>query len=356
MIAALRTLWDRLVRAWNRHAEQTLWKRREAKAVALLKDDWMFVKPSLDAVRAHLSHQLNKNETAESRLARIKQDGVIYHANALVFKRLLELKKFISIQPLGNSIGSAFWMTTVATNEADSGLKRLNFKVINEPIQARTVKLHNVELPVDASSNADLLEAFADTVATYLIRDVLLMTAERSTVEVKRYEKKTLESTLGSDYLTSAIMRLSNTIGERSKRGVANWIVASPSVCAVLQRSKMFEHAASLDGEIVKLRGKLHTLTVYEFSSLAEEQAIIGFKGPILVDGGAVFAPLMPLMVATPSYDPATYETIVPCMSRFGFKRLGENVAGTDDVPVVNGKDYYAILKIEVKDGRSANA
>ena len=130
-----------------------------------------------------------------------------------------------------------------------------------------------------------------------------------------------------------------NRIAVRNRRGAANFIVATPKVCAILEMLPEFSWM-TVDGnvntqpvgvgKVGNVGGRFnvyrdtrteaqYNLTVTNNSSGTNqvEYALLGYKGPEYYDTGIIYCPYIPVMVQR-SIDPNSFYPKVGMLTRYG--------------------------------------
>jgi len=125
-----------------------------------------------------------------------------------------------------------------------------------------------------------------------------------------------------------------NRVAIRNRRGAANFIVATPSVCAMLEALPEFQFMA-VNGNvntqpvgIAKLGTLAGRFNVYRDTrteaqyvagsrSSGIDYALLGYKGPEFFDTGIIYCPYIPVMVQR-TIDPVRFNPIVGLMTRYG--------------------------------------
>ena len=125
-----------------------------------------------------------------------------------------------------------------------------------------------------------------------------------------------------------------NRVAIRNRRGAANFIVATPSVCAMLEALPEFQFMA-VNGNvntqpvgIAKLGTLAGRFNVYRDTRTESQYisgsrtsgvdyALLGYKGPEFFDTGIIYCPYIPVMVQR-TIDPVRFNPIVGLMTRYG--------------------------------------
>ena len=136
------------------------------------------------------------------------------------------------------------------------------------------------------------------------------------------YQKNTWFQTLGTK-----LNKVSNKIHQLTLRGGANFIVASPDVCTILESIPAFSVNADKDaGQFaagVSTVGSLaNRYTVYKNPYQTNNEILMGFKGSNFLETGAVYAPYVPLIMTPLVYDPQNFTPRRGVMTRYAKKMV----------------------------------
>jgi hypothetical protein len=151
-----------------------------------------------------------------------------------------------------------------------------------------------------------------------------------------------------------------NRIAVRNRRGAANFIVATPRVCAILEMLPEFQwvpvqgdvntqpvgiaKVGSIGGRFNVYRDTRtevqntaeYTPNYYSGGSTGIEYALLGYKGPEFYDTGIIYCPYIPVMVQR-TIGPNDFAPRVGLLTRYG---VVDNIFGADlyyHVILVNG-------------------
>ena len=121
------------------------------------------------------------------------------------------------------------------------------------------------------------------------------------------YTKNSWFQTLGAK-----LNKVSNKIHQLTLRCGANFIVASPDVCTILESIPGFTVSADKDATSfaagVTTVGSLSNIyTVYKNPYMTSNEILLGFKGSNFLETGAVYAPYVPLIMTPLVYDPTNF-------------------------------------------------
>ena len=124
----------------------------------------------------------------------------------------------------------------------------------------------------------------------------------------------------------------------RNRRGAANFVVATPSVCAILEMLPEFSWM-TVNGNVntqpvgvakvgnvggrfnvyrdTRTEATYNLGTGYTGASTRVEYALLGYKGPEYYDTGIIYCPYIPVMVQR-SVDPNSFYPKVGMLTRYG--------------------------------------
>jgi hypothetical protein len=140
-----------------------------------------------------------------------------------------------------------------------------------------------------------------------------------------------------------------NRIATRNRRGSANFIVATPKVCAILEMLPEFQWM-SVNGNVntqgvgiakvgtvggrftvyrdtrTEVQNPGYSNTGYSTYSTAIEYALLGYKGPNFYDTGIIYCPYIPIMVQR-TIGPNDFAPRVGLLTRYG---VVDNIFGAN--------------------------
>ena len=258
--------------------------------------------------------------------------------------------------PVNNAGGSAGSGTVLDIPEIDLELK-------SEAIVAKTRKLKAVwtpELAQDLNAyhsidaEAELTSMLSEYISLEIDLEILDMirqgalTNEKWSAKVgsewdgssfqmsaftgQAYTKNTWFSTLGTK-----INKVSNKIHQLTLRGGANFIVASPDVCTILESIPQFSVNAGKDAMefaagVSAIGALSNRYTVYKNPYMISNQILLGYKGNNFLESGAVYAPYVPLIMTPLVYDPSNFTPRRGVMTRYAKKLVRPEFYGTIDI------------------------
>jgi hypothetical protein len=134
------------------------------------------------------------------------------------------------------------------------------------------------------------------------------------------YTRNTWFQTLGTK-----LNKVSNKIHQLTMRGGANFIVASPDVCTILESIPAFTVSADKDAKqfaagVTQVGAIANRYTVYKNPYMTENVILMGYKGNNFLETGAVYAPYVPLILTPLVYDPDNFTPRRGVMTRYAKK------------------------------------
>ena len=232
-------------------------------------------------------------------------------------------------------------------------IPQVDLELKSEPITAKTRKLKAVWTPelaqdlnayhsIDAEAELtamlseyisleidleilDMLKANALTTEYWSLQtgkewDGSQFAVDSSTIAASAYTRNTWFQTLGTK-----INKVSNKIHQLTMRGGANFIVASPDVCTILESIPAFSVNADKDAKqfaagITQVGSIANRYTVYKNPYMTENVMLLGYKGNNFLETGAVYAPYVPLILTPLVYDPDNFTPRRGVMTRYAKK------------------------------------
>ena len=136
------------------------------------------------------------------------------------------------------------------------------------------------------------------------------------------YTKNSWYQTLGVK-----INKVSNKIHQLTLRGGANFLVASPDVCTILESIPGFTVNADKDAlqfaaGVTAVGSMSNRYTVYKNPYMTSNEILLGFRGNNFLETGAVYAPYVPLIMTPLVYDPQNFTPRRGVMTRYAKKMV----------------------------------
>ena len=136
------------------------------------------------------------------------------------------------------------------------------------------------------------------------------------------YTKTSWYQTLGVK-----LNKVSNKIHQLTLRGGANFVVASPDVCTILESIPGFTVNADKDAMqfaagVTAVGSMSNRYTVYKNPYMTSNEILMGFRGNNFLETGAVYAPYVPLIMTPLVYDPQNFTPRRGVMTRYAKKMV----------------------------------
>ena len=136
------------------------------------------------------------------------------------------------------------------------------------------------------------------------------------------HQKNTWFQTLGTK-----LNKVSNKIHQLTLRGGANFVVASPDVCTILESIPAFSVSADKDASsfaagVTNVGSLSNRYTVYKNPYMTSNEILLGFRGSNFLETGAVYAPYVPLIMTPLVYDPNNFTPRRGVMTRYAKKMV----------------------------------
>ena len=136
------------------------------------------------------------------------------------------------------------------------------------------------------------------------------------------YQKNTWFQTLGTK-----LNKVSNKIHQLTLRGGANFIVAGPDVCTILESIPAFNVNADKDAPkfaagVTAVGALANRYTVYKNPYMTSNEILMGYRGNNFLETGAVYAPYVPLIMTPLVYDPQNFTPRRGVMTRYAKKMV----------------------------------
>jgi hypothetical protein len=136
------------------------------------------------------------------------------------------------------------------------------------------------------------------------------------------YTKSTWYQTLGIK-----LNKVSNKIHQLTLRGGANFVVASPDVCTILESIPGFTVNAEKDAMqfaagVTAVGSMSNRYTVYKNPYMTSNEILMGYRGNNFLETGAVYAPYVPLIMTPLVYDPQNFTPRRGVMTRYAKKMV----------------------------------
>ena len=249
--------------------------------------------------------------------------------------------------------GFAAALSAFELDQAGSNTPTVELSFEKTAVEAGTRRLNarwSVELEQDLKNmngidvDAELTNAMSYEIQAEIDREMIIrmiqaaVSAGTSGGGVSRYVVSAADARWlaerNRDFYQKLIVE-SNRLAVKNRRGSANFIVATPSVCAILEMLPEFSWMTvngNVDTQPVgvakvgNVGGRFNvyrdTRTEAQYnlgaaSNLKVEYALLGYKGPEYYDTGIIYCPYIPVMVQR-SIDPNSFYPKVGMLTRYG--------------------------------------
>lgn len=139
--------------------------------------------------------------------------------------------------------------------------------------------------------------------------------------------------------LVETVIDVANTIHRKTLRGSANFMVAGPDVCTVLESSVLYKPKFNMDSEgqisspftigAEAIGTVSNRFTVYKDPYFPRNKILVGYKGGSYLETGYVYAPYVPLIVTPTIFAPEDFTPRKGVMTRYGKKMVRSDFFGT---------------------------
>ena len=263
-----------------------------------------------------------------------------------------------SEQPVAYDRGDFEDKLTSATPASDNGIPQdigipeVDLELKSEPIVAKTRKLKAVWTPELAQDLNAYHSIDAEAELTSMLSEYISLEIDLEILDMLKSNALTTEywsATIGDEYnsvtgtwsgattgvayqkntwfqtLGVKLNKVSNKIHQLTLRGGANFLVASPDVCTILESIPGFTVNADKDAMefaagVTAVGSMSNRYTVYKNPYMTSHEILMGFKGSNFLESGAVYAPYVPLIMTPLVYDPQNFTPRRGVMTRYAKK------------------------------------
>ena len=234
----------------------------------------------------------------------------------------------------------------------DIGIPEVDLELKSEAIVAKTRKLKAVWTPELAQDLNAYHSIDAEAELTSMLSEYISLEIDLEILDMLKANALTTEYwsvTLGEEYNGSAwiagtnsaaytknswfqtlgakLNKVSNKIHQLTLRGGANFVVASPDVCTILESIPGFTVSADKDASsfaagVTTVGSIANRYTVYKNPYMTSNEILLGFKGSNFLETGAVYAPYVPLIMTPLVYDPTNFTPRRGVMTRYAKKMV----------------------------------
>src|SRR6056300_633939 len=239
-----------------------------------------------------------------------------------------------------------------AAIDSDIAIPEVDLELKSEAIVAKTRKLKAVWTPELAQDLNAYHSIDAEAELTSMLSEYISLEIDLEILDMLKANALTTEYwsvTLGEEYngsswvagsnsaaytknswfqtLGAKLNKVSNKIHQLTLRGGANFIVASPDVCTILESIPGFTVSADKDAMsfaagVTAVGAIANRYTVYKNPYMTSNEILLGFRGSNFLETGAVYAPYVPLIMTPLVYDPANFTPRRGVMTRYAKKMV----------------------------------
>ena len=247
---------------------------------------------------------------------------------------------YMNINRFNNSAIGDGADTSDAENWAvGSTMPEASFEMIKATVTAKTRKL-GTQISREAEEDMKAMQGLnaqqeltniisyeiAQEIDRQLLGDIIQAAVRANNVSIWKPEEadgRNQNERVNALYTT--ILAKSAQIATQSRRGAANWAVASPGACALLEAhivnplsvyagNKAFNNDIGVV-EVGALRNG--TIKLYRDSLAGGDYILLGYKGRTAYDTGVIYLPYVPLQLMTAT-DPFTMNPVTAARTRYG--------------------------------------
>ena len=236
----------------------------------------------------------------------------------------------------------------------DIGIPEVDLELKSEAIVAKTRKLKAVWTPELAQDLNAYHSIDAEAELTSMLSEYISLEIDLEILDMLKANALTTEYwsvSLGEEYdsiagtwlagsnsaaytknswfqtLGAKLNKVSNKIHQLTLRGGANFVVASPDVCTILESIPGFSVSADKDASsfaagVTTVGSIANRYTVYKNPYMTSNEILLGFKGSNFLETGAVYAPYVPLIMTPLVYDPTNFTPRRGVMTRYAKKMV----------------------------------
>jgi hypothetical protein len=232
-------------------------------------------------------------------------------------------------------------------------IPEIDLELKSEAIVAKTRKLKAVWTPELAQDLNAYHSIDAEAELTSMLSDYISLEIDLEILDMLKSNALTTEywsTTVGEEYVGGAwsniggssnaytknawfqtlgvkLNKVSNKIHQLTLRGGANFIVASPDVCTILESIPGFVVNADKDAlqfaaGVTSVGSMSNRYTVYKNPYMTSNEILMGYRGNNFLETGAVYAPYVPLIMTPLVYDPQNFTPRRGVMTRYAKKMV----------------------------------
>jgi hypothetical protein len=232
-------------------------------------------------------------------------------------------------------------------------IPEIDLELKSEAIVAKTRKLKAVWTPELAQDLNAYHSIDAEAELTSMLSDYISLEIDLEILDMLKSNALTTEywsTNVGEEYVNGAwtniggssnaytknawfqtlgvkLNKVSNKIHQLTLRGGANFVVASPDVCTILESIPGFVVNADKDAlqfaaGVTSIGSMSNRYTVYKNPYMTSNEILLGYRGNNFLETGAVYAPYVPLIMTPLVYDPQNFTPRRGVMTRYAKKMV----------------------------------
>jgi hypothetical protein len=232
-------------------------------------------------------------------------------------------------------------------------IPEIDLELKSEAIVAKTRKLKAVWTPELAQDLNAYHSIDAEAELTSMLSDYISLEIDLEILDMLKSNALTTEywsTNVGEEYVNNTwsniggasnaytknawfqtlgvkLNKVSNKIHQLTLRGGANFIVASPDVCTILESIPGFvvnadKDAMSFAAGVTAVGSMSNRYTVYKNPYMTSNEILMGYRGNNFLETGAVYAPYVPLIMTPLVYDPQNFTPRRGVMTRYAKKMV----------------------------------
>jgi len=311
-------------------------------------------RPDLDGVRSFYfsSSAFSAADAFYPQFTKVDGSNIVFYAKYTAGAKAPVQVKY-SVAPTSNTRGD-FEDKDPSEPATDLGIPEVDLELRSEAIVAKTRKLKAVWTPELAQDLNAYHSIDAEAELTSMLSEYISLEIDLEILDMLKSNALTVDywsATIGEEYSASAgtwtpgnnslayqkntwfqtlgvkLNKVSNKIHQLTLRGGANFIVASPDVCTILESIPGFSVSADKDATsfaagVSQVGSLASRYTVYKNPYMTSNEILLGFKGSNFLETGAVYAPYVPLIMTPLVYDPSNFTPRRGVMTRYAKKMV----------------------------------
>lgn len=236
-------------------------------------------------------------------------------------------------------------LAETASFTGSNPFKEITIQFIQGPVHTKSRKLvasWTLEAAQDAQASLginleqEMIAGLAQTIANDIDREVIqAVEAKAKNGSNALYNYDVIPGySIAEKYqgLYSQVLKVSNSIAARTRRGAANWMIVSPRILSVLQSLKSFNFAPSssnyVDPTNIGLAGTVDgRFKVFTDIIRYSDDVLMGYKGVQETDAGLIYMPYIPLEVSPVILDGNSFMPRVMLQTRYA---IADNLLGAE--------------------------